>query len=618
MDSEFCNKTVLVFPIGSLGSIFPVLEILWPSLQCRLKEKSTRLSEVNRFDSFIVHHSAFIIPVIRHYLTFLRQAQLLDQTLQGWTLAECWSQEKNRLLLHLILGTESRFVEASVDLRVGYVLPGPEIHRARKNTIDFFDSLLGVRLDRVEMHESERLVRFCFADGRELLFLFFGPGSGNVLLYENGAVTEAFQEVGEEYNRVLSGDDDEEIVTRAILVERIRASERSPVQALGGAIPQLGKRLAAEGLWRAGLSERPSLADCSAAELSALLEAVDSLYDECLHSTTFRIYHTNDDVIFSLISLRSIEGKEKELEKTEEFDDLPRAIRACRGTTFRKGHVDSLKGRMSKFVEKETRRLERSLEHTERPERHRERAEEWEHCGNILLAHLHTLHKGEAQAQLSDWEGNTLTIKLDPKLTPAENAERYFRKARGARAEMEHGKRRAQTMRERLTRVSQLGRRIGQTDTADVLEEIARENNDLFQMKGEAKEKGSPERFRKFVVEGGHEVYAGKNAANNDELTMRFARPNDIWMHARGTSGSHVVLRWNDAKERPPKRVLEAAAMIAAWYSGAKNSRLVPVAWTFKKHVRKPKGAAVGAVVMGREEVVMVEPRLPENADSDE
>lgn len=541
---------------------------------------------------------------------------MLDEALRGWILAECWSQEKNRLLLHVIRGTEAQFVEASVDLRVGYVLPGPEIHRARKNTINFFGAVLGVQLQSVEMHHSERAVRFRFVDGHELVVLFFGPGSGNVLLCNGGTILEAFQDVGEEYGHLLSEDEGDDVVTREILAERLRASERLPVQALGRAMPQLGKRLAEEALWRAGLRDRQSLANCSDAELDALFTAVDALYDECLHSKTFRLYFTANDLIFSLIPLESVE--EKGVEKVEEFTDLARAIRACRGTTFRKGHYDSLKGRMSKALEKEIKRLERSLEHAQRPEQHLGRAEEWERFGNVLLGHLHALRKGEAQALLADWEGNELTVKLDPKLTPAENAERYFKKARGARAEVDHAERRAATMRERLPRLRELQRRVADAETADALEEITRQHNDIFQMKGEAKEKGSPERFRKFVVEGGHEVYAGKNAANNDELTMRFARPNDIWMHARGTSGSHVVLRWNDAKERPPKRLLEEAAMIAAWYSGAKNSGLVPVAWTFKKHVRKPKGAAVGAVVMGREEVVMVEPRLPDNAERDE
>ncbi len=86
-------------------------------------------------------------------------------------------------------------------------------------------------------------------------------------------------------------------------------------------------------------------------------------------------------------------------------------------------------------------------------------------------------------------------------------------------------------------------------------------------------------------------------------------------MHARGSSGSHTVLRSPTGKEaKPPKYVLQAAASITAYYSKQKNAKYVPVAYTFKKYVHKPKGAAVGAVVMSREEVIMAEPKLPSGA----
>lgn len=71
------------------------------------------------------------------------------------------------------------------------------------------------------------------------------------------------------------------------------------------------------------------------------------------------------------------------------------------------------------------------------------------------------------------------------------------------------------------------------------------------------------------------------------------------------------MLRWSDSKSKPPREALRDAASIAAYYSGARNARMVPVAYTLKKYVRKPKGSAVGAVVMDREDVVMVEPKIP-------
>ena len=118
-------------------------------------------------------------------------------------------------------------------------------------------------------------------------------------------------------------------------------------------------------------------------------------------------------------------------------------------------------------------------------------------------------------------------------------------------------------------------------------------------------------RFRVFDLGEGYILYVGKSAANNDELTVKFAKPNDLWFHARGSSGSHAVLRLNK-EEKPPKFILQKAASIAAYYSGSKNAKYTPVCYTYKKYVHKPKGSNPGSVTISREEVIMVEPKLPD------
>jgi predicted ribosome quality control (RQC) complex YloA/Tae2 family protein len=114
-----------------------------------------------------------------------------------------------------------------------------------------------------------------------------------------------------------------------------------------------------------------------------------------------------------------------------------------------------------------------------------------------------------------------------------------------------------------------------------------------------------------FTVEGGFEVWAGKSSENNDLLTLRHARPNDLWFHARGASGSHVILRVGSAAGTPGKRAKEQAAGIAAYYSRMKTARLVPVAMTERKYVHKPRGAKAGTVTIDREQVIFAVPKLP-------
>jgi predicted ribosome quality control (RQC) complex YloA/Tae2 family protein len=109
----------------------------------------------------------------------------------------------------------------------------------------------------------------------------------------------------------------------------------------------------------------------------------------------------------------------------------------------------------------------------------------------------------------------------------------------------------------------------------------------------------------------GYDIFVGKNAANNDVLTFQYAKKNDIWLHARNSAGSHVVIR-NKAEGIVPKPVLLVAAGIAAYYSKEKGSGMVAVAYTYKKFVRKPKGAAPGEVVMEKETVIDASPSIPQ------
>ncbi|MBC7790603.1 MAG: DUF814 domain-containing protein [Anaerolineae bacterium] len=113
--------------------------------------------------------------------------------------------------------------------------------------------------------------------------------------------------------------------------------------------------------------------------------------------------------------------------------------------------------------------------------------------------------------------------------------------------------------------------------------------------------------FRTYRSSGGLDIWVGRGAKSNDHLTFREAAPNDVWMHARGAAGAHVVLRWSN-EQRPPAADLEEAAQLAAWHSRARGSAVVPVDWTRRKYVRKPRGGAPGLVVVSRADTIMARP----------
>lgn len=546
--------------------------------------------------------------MIRHYLTFAHEARLLHRLLTGGRITGCWAQEKDRVLLAIDEGSaEERGVEFSIDLRFGYALPLEEIHRPRRNRVDLFGSIEGRRITECDVDPHERAIRIGLNSGMELVIPFYGPGGGNILLVKKAEVRDSYRKIENEYDTLLVGPVESEDSRE---LPRELPKELPLAKSIMRLDRRLGPRLVNEAAFRHDVDPKRLVSEVSAAEIERVRAEVARLYDEAAESRLYHIYRKNDGVIFSLVRLSSVES-DRAYER-DEYGDLPEAIRRSRALYFRTERHRILRGRLLSTAKKEIARLEKSLAHASDTEAHLERADGWEKDAQIVLGNLHAIERGSEVVRLDDWEGGVREIRLKKTITPAENADRYFRKARGARMEAERGIGRAETLRAELDRLREVERRaeeLSEIDHYDELEGLAK--GIIREEKSAAEKENREDRFRRFRVEGGLEVFAGKNARNNDELTGRFTRPNDIWLHARGTSGSHVVLRWGNTDENPPGRALEQSAMIAAYYSGSRGSGLVPVAWTRRKYVRKPKGAAPGAVVMTREEVILVEPKLP-------
>jgi predicted ribosome quality control (RQC) complex YloA/Tae2 family protein len=170
---------------------------------------------------------------------------------------------------------------------------------------------------------------------------------------------------------------------------------------------------------------------------------------------------------------------------------------------------------------------------------------------------------------------------------------------------------RAAEMREREAKLRSL---LDAVDTAppDALPRLEREARTLAagprlvpQSTGKRRRDEPLPPYRTFRSLAGIPILVGRGAAENDALTVRVARGNDLWLHVRGVSGAHVVVRLDRGKV-PDQETLLDAAHLAAHFSDARGAAQVEVAWTRAKHVRKPRGAAPGAVSYSQERVVLL------------
>jgi predicted ribosome quality control (RQC) complex YloA/Tae2 family protein len=223
---------------------------------------------------------------------------------------------------------------------------------------------------------------------------------------------------------------------------------------------------------------------------------------------------------------------------------------------------------------------------------------------DLLMANLHAIPLGSDRVTLPDFyrENHPVEIKIKKDLTPQKNAALFYKKSKNQQIEINHlktlidGK---QKEKERL--VSQ--RR--QLEEASDLKSLRKATQELNIVKKE--KEATPLPYREFE-HNGFKIWVGKNAQSNDILTLKYGYKEDLWLHAKDVAGSHVLIKYQAGKNFP-KDVIEYAAQLAAYYSKRKNESLCPVTITPKKYVRKRKGDPAGAVMVEREEVVMVEPR---------
>ena len=218
-----------------------------------------------------------------------------------------------------------------------------------------------------------------------------------------------------------------------------------------------------------------------------------------------------------------------------------------------------------------------------------EQAEMWRAHADLLMTFASDIPRGEPSATVSDpATGREVTIRLDPSRSAVENAQGLYKRAKRIRkghphviARLERSKRDLD-----LLRSAQAAHHRGEPIPSDVL--------DLLPRRRRARKSPSPAvPFRRFEAEGFH-IWIGKSARENDEL-VRAASPGDLWMHAKGVAGSHVVVRAGGRRAIPPS-VRQAAARLAARHSKARMERRVEVLVARIRDVRKPKGAPPGLV----------------------
>lgn len=222
---------------------------------------------------------------------------------------------------------------------------------------------------------------------------------------------------------------------------------------------------------------------------------------------------------------------------------------------------------------------------------------------DLIMSQLRDIRRGDASVDLEDFDGGRIEVRLDPALTAAQNAEAYYDSARKRdRAATDLPARIEKAVAQRRAMIDLLERiRAGEATEGEIQAALTAPTRRRV-VPGESLP------YRRYRTRGGLEVRVGRGSAANDALTFHHSRPSDIWLHARDAAGAHVILRWPHKEANPHPRDLADAAVLAALNSRARTSGTVPVDWTRRKYVRKPRKSAPGRVVHERAQTIFVEP----------
>ncbi len=536
---------------------------------------------------------------------FLRQlAPALATRLQGLYLMEAFSQDRDELVLAFAQARGKNnyykpfFLKATLRPDFSGLFFADDVRRARTNSVDLFHGLTGHHDDDpdrpgletpgkavtgVTAFLNERCLAICLADGYTLVFKFFG-NRPNLLIFKDNVVEELF-------NQKLVSDKN---LTLDSFNRPIDQSETAWVAAghdYRKLFPTFGKVV------RTYLEQQATLAGTS-----VTWPLLQTTLAQLENPGQYYLLLFEHRPALSLLPL------------TEPRRTWTDPIEAANGffTQFNGQHVvDHERAEVLRLIDKRLKRAQTLLDANLQRLLTRDQGPSHEELGNLLMANLHNVPalpggRSPETVTVEDFyrDNHPLTIRLKVDQTPQRNAEGYYRKAKNEKIEADHL---LQQIEARETEQADLQGHRAAIGAMQSLKELRRYIKQNALLTDTPVTTDPAELFKEVQLEG-FVIRIGRNAKNNDLLTQRYTYKDDLWLHARDVSGSHVVIKYRAGKPFP-KTVIERAAELAAWYSRRRTDSLCPVIVTPKKYVRKPKGLAEGQVVVDKEVVVMVVPR---------
>ena len=510
--------------------------------------------------------------MFHNYFFLRRLAKALHIELTGLELRACFTQNKDELILGFAGRQKEKYIRASLSPEICLLQFPDEFKKANKNYVDLFPELIGLRVSKVEVFSYERSFKVELENDFEIIFKMHASRS-NILVTRTDKVIKIFKGQLKTDMEIMPSGLNKDLMLDEIHFNDVQGDLRKFLPALG---KEANKHLQSLGYTEKSLPEKWALT-------TNLLNQLDE--------NPILIYKA-DPPELSLLN----QDNEYLLKTYDAIQAANELYKQYTGVFY----LHTEKSKAIKRIDKTIQRYQNYLKNSTNKLDEIKNKRTYEEMANLIMANLHHISTGCKSVLLNDfYQGGEIEIKLNKNLTPQKNAEQYYRKSKNQKKEVKILKDNIESKKTELTNLLKKREEITSMEDIKSLRKQIPSPSTRQDLK--------PEPFNRYEYMG-YTILIGKNAKHNDELTLKYATKNDLWLHAKDVSGSHVVVKVLPGKTFP-NPVIERAAEIAAWNSKRKNETLCPVIYTPKKFVRKRKGDPPGAVVVEREEVIMVRPR---------
>ncbi|GAB4021994.1 NFACT RNA binding domain-containing protein [Spirosoma migulaei] len=551
-----------------------------------------------------------LAPVLESHLlgNFALISGTANPLSKGLLFMECFSQDRDEVVLIFAQARGKNnyykpfYIKATLRPDFSGLFFPESVQRARTNSVDLFETVVGETGQEravigVRSFLNERCLAILLEGGFSLVFKFFG-NRPNLLAFFNNGVVDLFnrQLVSDEH--LLFSSIDRPIDQSYAAFERANFDHRKLFPTFGKVVNEWISKQESENL-EEGKPQWTIIQDTL-----RLLEHPRYYLTQLHHTPTLSLLPMVDPDA----------GEAPNRSYLREFDDPVEAANRFYTTYNGLGIFEHEKANLLRLLEKRQKRAKGQLAGAMQRLISREEGASHEEMGHILMANLHDVPqipgaKSPERLTLYDfYRDQPIILKLKPDLSPQKNAENFYRKAKNEKIEEKHLTEMVANREVEIARINQQKVDLAGIQTLKELRRYVKQQNLLTDSADRISPNNDAGPIFKEVTIDAFRILIGRNAKNNDLLTLKYAYKDDLWLHARDVSGSHVIVKYQAGKTFP-RHVIERAAELAAWYSKRRTDSLCPVVVTPKKFVRKPKGLAPGQVIVEKEDVVLVAPK---------